>query len=170
MTKFSKIALSSMVALGAFLPALTASAQNMAVSATVASNCIVTAAPLAFGAYDPTVTNATTALDVTGSVTVNCTLDSVAHIQLGQGTHDIAGTACHPRAKDGWHSARRLSQLLLISEATHTTVWGNTPATGVDQTGTGADGAALLVYGRIPGTQNVAADAYTDTVVASVTF
>ena len=52
-----------------------------------------------------------------------------------------------------------------------TTVWGNTVATGEAYTGVGPlNTTTLTVFGRVPINQNAKADAYTDMVVATITY
>ncbi len=168
MTKHLKIALSSLTLLGPFLVALPASAEDLAVSATVISSCAIVTAPVAFGNYDPMVAQASTALDAQGSVTVSCTSGSTAHILLGQGLNPNAGSDAAP-ARQMASGANRLSYNL-YTDATRLDAWGNTDLTGVDQLGSGTASPAIVVYGRIPFGQNVVAGAYTDTVAATVTF
>ena len=75
---------SALMPLNAYAGAATA---TLAVSASVASNCTITTAPVAFNAYDPIVTNATTALTGTGSITIACTKASVPALTLGLGAN-----------------------------------------------------------------------------------
>ena len=58
----------------------------------------------------------------------------------------------------------------LYQDSGEATVWGNTQATGVAQTGTGNAGTTLTVYGDITAGQNVPVGSYADTVVATVNF
>lgn len=168
MTKSSKLALGSLALLGSFLPALPASAEDLAVSATVVSSCAIVTAPVAFGSYDPMVAQKTTALDSSGSVTVTCTAGSTAHILMGQGLNPAAGSDAAP-VRQMASGANRLGYFL-YTDASHLDVWGNTNATGVDQLGTGIASTAIVVYGSVPFAQNVPAGSYTDTVAATVTF
>jgi len=169
MTKFSKIALSSLAVMGAFLPALPASAEDLSVTATVIESCAIVTAPVAFGNYDPSVVNAATALDGAGSVTVTCTLGSDGFIRMSQGANDIAGSADIPQRRMA-NGAGDFLSYHLYTDPTRLDVWGDTDAAALTYTGTGAASAAIPVYGRIPGAQNVPAAAYTDTVAATVTF
>jgi spore coat protein U-like protein len=139
---------------------------NMAVSATVSDNCTISAGALAFGAYD---TVSGTAVDGTANVTVACTLDSVSTITLGQGANADAGsTDAVPlrRMTDGTD----FLTYGLFQEAGHVTLWGNTDITGQEYTALSSDPTDLIVYGTIDGAQSVPAGAYTDTVVATITF
>jgi spore coat protein U-like protein len=145
---------------------------NLLVSASVTATCTISTAPVAFGAYDPT---AVSALNATGTVTVLCTNGTAGYITLGEGANpNGASTPAVPlRQMAGGAAAAGRLGYLLYSEATRTTVWGNTGTTGLSHTGDGTS-TALTVYGTIPAAQNVIAGsggtAYADTVVATVTF
>lgn len=166
-----KIAVASAIALvsSATLAAGTASS-SMPVSATVANNCSIDATGgLAFGSYDPAVANASAPLDASGTINVTCTLDAAATITLGQGANaDTGSTDAAPlrRMTDG---ATNFLSYALYQESGRTTVWGNDTTTDVISTGTGA-AVSHTVYGRVAAAQNVPAGAYSDTVVATVTF
>ena len=68
------------------------STSNLAVTATVAANCTISAGSVAFGAYDPIVVNATNAKTATGTVTTTCTNGSAAYITLSQGLNPATGS------------------------------------------------------------------------------
>ncbi len=108
------------------LPAVThagTDTADLAVSASVAANCIIATAPLAFGAYDPVDTHAASPLDATGTVSVTCTDGAAAVIEL-----DGLGVGRH-RATVIYRS-RRCSFWLLVED-------GDDPIGGpaVDSTG-----------------------------------
>lgn len=146
--------------------------ENLLVSASVTATCTITTAPVAFGNYDPT---SATDLEGTGTVTVLCTNGTSGYVTLGEGANADASSAPEAPVRQmagGAAAAGRLGYQL-YSEATHTDVWGNTAATGLDHVGDGT-ATALTVYGVIPAGQNVIAGAdataYADTVVATVEF
>lgn len=150
-------------------PVLAATAtSNLSVTATVSANCTISTSAVAFGTYDPVSTHASADLDGTGTVTVTCTSGSGATITLDQGSNPATGSTDAAPLRQMASGANRLAYSL-YSDASRTTVWGNTAATDVDHTGTGT-ATALTVYGRIPGGQNKPAGSYTDTVVATVTY
>ncbi|MGE5469555.1 MAG: spore coat U domain-containing protein [Bacteroidota bacterium] len=131
-------------------------------NATVVSSCNVSAANLNFGNYDPV-----SALPTDGSttVTVTCALSSVYSVGLDQGTGTGASVAVRKMSKSG-----ALLNYSLYQDATRLVVWGNTPGTDtLAGVGTGL-AIPLLVYGRIPASQNVAPGAYADTITVSVNF
>lgn len=140
---------------------------NLAVSATVANNCIISTGALTFGAYDPIVTNASTNKTSSVSVSATCTTGATATIRLGQGLNDGTGSAAVP-ARNLKSGTDTLAYFLYQPD--NSTVWGNTTGTGVTAT---ADGAShnYTVYGTIPSGQNVPAhNDYADTVVATIDF
>lgn len=160
-------ALSSPLWLDSTAEAATATS-NLSVDATVAANCSITTTAVAFGSYDPIVTNKTTDLTANGAVNVTCTSGSAATITLGQGSNAEATSTAGAPLRQMANGTNRL-KYGLYSESTRTTVWGDTAATGLAHTGTGA-AVALTVYGKVAAGQNMPAGAYADTVVATVTF
>ena len=141
---------------------------NMPVTASVSSNCTISTAATAFGAYDPIVTNATAPLSGSGTVTVTCTHSAATAITLGQGANPATGSTDATPQRRMLAGSSYLSYSL-YSDAGATTVWGNTPQSGLGHTGTGT-ATNLTVHGRVPAGQNVPAGSYTDTVVATITF
>lgn len=159
----------SVLALGASGAAFGGTAtSNLSVTSTVIDNCTISTAAVAFGNYDPIVANASSALDGTGTVTITCTLSDVVQVTLGQGANaDTGSTDAAPArrmAKDTDHLSYSL-----FSDSGRTAIWGNDATVDVERTGTGA-ADALTVYGRVSAGQNQPAGAYSDTVVATVTF
>jgi spore coat protein U-like protein len=151
------------------LPAMAGTdTDNLTVSATIAASCTISTAAVAFGAYDPIVTHKAANLDGTGTVTVTCTDGSATTVTLGQGANADAGSTDTVPVRRMLAGGNYLSYFL-YSEGTRTTVWGNDAASDVDHTGDGT-ATALTVYGRVTMDQNVPAGAYSDTVVATVTF
>ena len=144
---------------------------NMTNTATVSSSCTISATGFTT-TYDSVVTNASSHQDITGTLATTCTSGSSATITLGQGTNADTGSAdATPlrRLSTGGGTPSYLSYSL-YQNATRTTVWGNTLATGLATTGTGA-AVSSTVYARITSGQATAkAGAYTDVVVATLTF
>lgn len=134
---------------------------NVAISASVAANCVLTAGSVAFGAYDPLVANDTAALDQTGTFTVRCVKGVTAQVGLD----------------DGLNTGRQMSdggsELLdyeLYKDAGRTTVWTDTGAGRYAYTAANKSATTLTIYGRVAGGQDAAVGSYTDTVVASAEF
>lgn len=143
-----------------------AATDNLDVSATVISNCTITANALAFGTYDPVGANAVTAATGATTLDVTCSNGASFNVTLGQGGSSGGGsTDADParRLTDGTN----FLNYGLFTDAGRLDEWGNTVGTGVVYVGTGA-ADTINVYGNIPGGQNVAAGAYTDTVVATI--
>ena len=134
---------------------------NVAVSANVAANCVLTAGSLAFGAYDPLVANDTTDLDQTGTFTIRCVKGVTANVGLG----------------DGLYVGRRMSaggadrlDYELYQDSGRTTLWTDSGAGRLAYTAANKSAATLTIYGRVAAGQDVAAGSYVDTVVASAEF
>lgn len=140
---------------------------DLGVSAHIDDACTIVATPIAFGLYDHT---AGSDKGATGSVTETCTNGTAATITLGQGLHPtLASTDAVPQRQMADAASDKMGYFLFQTNA-EATLWGNTPATGVAQTGTGNEGTTLTVYGFITAGQNVPVGSYADTVVASVSF
>ncbi|MDB9490496.1 spore coat U domain-containing protein [Dolichospermum circinale CS-534/05] len=160
------------IAVGSAAPAMAGTAtDDLTVSSYVVNNCAIFVDDIGFGAYDPIVANgnSNSSLNATGSVTTICTSGASATITLGQGSNGGTGsTNAFPlrRLNDGGNN---YLNYYLYQNQVMSTVWGNTPDTGVSVNGNGLD-QTIIVYGRISGGQNVPAGSYSDTVVATVTF
>jgi spore coat protein U-like protein len=140
---------------------------NMNVSATVSDSCSISAGALTFGAYD---TVSGLAVDGSAALTVACTSGSSAEITLGQGDNaDTGSTDAAPlrRMSDG---ATSFLSYQLYQDAGHLTGWGNTSGTSVAYEASSAAPSTVSVYGSVDAGQDVPAGAYTDTVVATITF
>jgi spore coat protein U-like protein len=141
--------------------AATASA-NVAVSASVAANCLVSAGTLAFGAYDPLAANDTADLDATGSFDIRCTKGVTAQVGLGNGAN-----------WDG--STRRMvvgSEYLnyaLYRNAARDQVWDDS-GNRYSYTAANKSAQTLTIYGRVPGGQDPGVGNFADTVAAVAEF
>jgi len=175
----SRIAAALCFATGAALmsstPVYAAGSQpaNLAVSASVASNCTISTVAVAFGAYDPIVTNAATALAGTGSITIACTKASVPTLKLDLGATP-AGSV-----RQMANGAERLPYELYqpptnvagVACGALTTVWGTAGANILTTVAAPSKAARTYnVCGTIPPGADVGVGAYADTVIATVTF
>lgn len=150
---------------------------NLAVSATVNSNCSITTTPLAFGTYDPVGANATAALNGTGSVSVACTKGATGlSVGMNNGGNFASGSR-NMSAGGGNTLSYGLYQPPSNTPSAActfpgTTAWGTTIGTNTLAL-TNAPSSAARSYnvcGTIPAGQDVAAGSYTDTVVATINF
>lgn len=119
--------------------------------------------------YDPVVANATAAQTATASVTTTCTIGASPVITLGQGANAATGSTDAVPLRRVANGGNFLNYFL-YQDTGRTTVWGNTAATAppaVTATGTPT---VTTIYASIPGGQAGAVGAYTDTVVATVTY
>ena len=150
------------------LGATTARAQSMstvAATATVTSECNITATPMAFGVYDPVVAHDTADLDSTATISISCTKGTAAWVALGPGLNP-SGTTRRMISNLGDYLTYELHQ-----DTARTFVW-NEELTSLLTLGPALSMAPrnLVVYGRVFGNQDVRAGAYTDSVLATVNF
>lgn len=136
----------------------------------VGCTCSISATTVAFGTYAPL---SGSSVATTGTVSVTCSallagLNVSYVVTLNQGN---AGSYT-PRAMS--YSSHQL-QYNLFTDALHTIIWGD----GTSGTNSVSDSYILsvisttrnyTVYGQIPASQNVAVGAYTDSIIATVTF
>jgi len=177
------IAVATAALAGVVAPALAGSAtSSLSVTANVAQNCAISTSAVAFGAYDPVSTHSSAGIDLngTGAVSVTCTKNSTGvNITLGLGSNALGSV----RRLLGGTSGDFLTYSLYHASATTpaavcnfpgTTVWGTAGAGILTPTGISGWGAnsakSFNVCGTIPKAQDVSADSYTDTVVATVNF
>jgi spore coat protein U-like protein len=138
---------------------------SLNVSASVASNCTISTSALAFGVYDPLVANASTNLDGTGTITIACTKGATSTIALNLGSNASGSSR---RMTDG---ASNYLTYEMYQDSARLTVWGSsgtaqfTPPAAPSKTARN-----FTVYGRIPGSQDIPAGNYADTVTATVNF
>lgn len=160
-------AIASALALaGAAAPAYAQTgSDNLAVSATVTENCVVTTSPVLFGNIDVT-SNAV--IENTGGISVTCTSGTAWAASANSGASGTATLA----NREMVNGVNKLSYALYV-DAGRSTIWGD----GVGETtgtfnGTGTGSAqASTVYARIPaGQTGLPAGAYSDTVVVTVTY
>ncbi|MBA8880828.1 Csu type fimbrial protein [Phyllobacterium myrsinacearum] len=150
--------------LGFSSPAFAATATgSFGVHITIESSCVVVSAS------DMTFANTgviTANVDSTSTLSVQCTNTTPYSIGLNIGTGSGATVAV--RKMTG--PAAATINYSLYSEATRTTVWGNTPTTDtVAGTGTGA-AQPYTVYGRVPPQTTPATGTYNDTITVTVNY
>ena len=178
------IAVATAALAGIVAPALAAGSatSSLSVTASVAQNCAISTSAVAFGAYDPVSTHSSAGVDLngTGAVSVTCTKNSTGvNVTLGLGSNASGAV----RRMLGGTSSELLTYSLYHPSATTpaaacsfpgTTVWGTAGAGIFTPTGIsnwGANSAkSFNVCGTIAKAQDVSADSYTDTVVATVNF
>ncbi len=153
--------------LAASVPALAATKQTtMAVSANVASNCIIAAQALSFGSYD-----ASAAKSGSSDLTVRCSNGTPYTLKLSAGT---TGSFTQRLLTSGSNS---LEYNLFTSPAL-SSVWGDGSGSTATPGGTGAGlaiGSAIThtVYGQVPNSvsnQNAPAGNYSDTITVTVEY
>jgi spore coat protein U-like protein len=133
------------------------------VTATVASNCSVTANPLAFGSY------AGVALNVSTTISVSCTNTTPYNVGLSAGSGSGATVTNRLMTNTATGSTQTLGYELLSGSYTGTN-WGNTAATNY-VAGTGSGSAqSLTIYGVVPANQFPTPGSYADSITVSVSY
>lgn len=135
---------------------------NVSISASVAANCLVSAASINFGTYDPLDANDSAPLDGSGTFTVRCTRGVTAEVGLDDGLNYSGGR----RMDDGGTSYLAYE---LYSDSGRSTVWDNS-ANRVSYTAPNKSAYTMTIYGRVPGNQDPAAGSYGDTVQVVAEF
>lgn len=160
------LAIATICATSAFAATATS---TLGVSAQVTATCAITsAAPLSL-TYDPVVANLTAPATTTAALTVSCTNGSASTITLGQGVNFATGSTDALPARRALNGTANFLNYALYQDAGSATIWGNTTLTGEGHTGTG-NLDTVIVYATMAAAQNVPAGAYSDSIVATVTF
>lgn len=141
---------------------------NLAVSATVVANCLISTTALSFGNYDPISTHASNPLDSTGTVLTTCTTGSSPTITLGEGLNAGGGSSAASPVRQLKDASDNLLGYQLYSDSNRSDVWDND--SGVAAPTPDGTQKSSTVYGRVAGGQNMPVGAYADTVVATVSF
>ena len=134
------------------------------VSANVASNCLVTAAPLAFTDYD-----ASGPVDGSANLSVRCSTGTPYTIKLGNGAN---GTIAQRLLKSGSNQL----EYNLFTDAARGTIWGNTVGATVGGSGRGMSinmANTHTVFGTIANSdanQDAPTGLYTDSVAVTVEY
>ena len=156
------LVMATVTAVAAPSPATT----TLNVSANVASNCLVTAAPLAFTDYD-----ASAAVDGSANLSVRCSNATLYTIKLGGGLHGNIGQRLLRSAGGS------VLEYNLFTNAGRGTVWGDTTGTNtVGGTGRGMsinNANTHTVFGTIVNSvanQDVPVGLYTDAVAVTVEY
>ena len=171
MNRFAKVSFIIMVATLAATTAFAANqaTANIAVSANINPNCVITANPLAFGNYDQLGINSATDLQQTTTISVQCVDEETAAVSLDQGLYPTIGsTVTDPQRQMQCPDMDSPLAYFLYQDSEHSKAWGaNTNAQIVI-----ADGQLhnYTVYGSIPHGQMGEAEIYSDTVVATVLY
>jgi spore coat protein U-like protein len=153
----------AIVAIAAPMFAVGSDAKPLLVSASVANHCTITTLPVSFGAYDTVTGNA---LAGAGSVTVACTKGMTGLlITLDKGGNNAFVTVPNTRAmSDG-------SEYLnydLYADSGHTVLWTDAGIGLADSTSKAP--RTVPVYGLVAAGQDVAANTYNDSVLATILY
>jgi hypothetical protein len=132
--------------------------------------CSASSNPVSFGLYDP---QSSAHLDNTGSITVTC--QATVSLLIGYTVKLSAGSS-GAYAQRKMLSGTNSLNYQAYANAARTSVWGD----GSSSTSFVTDGYLLqvltpvsktyTVYGRVPGSQNVKAGSYLDTLTVLITY
>lgn len=142
---------------------------DVVISANVVASCRVNSGALNFNTYDGINLNASTPLQRSGIFRVNCTNGSSALAKLSQGNNPDSGSTDPSPIRRMEGDPGVYLNYELYQDASYTTAWGNTNATGKSLTGSGTL-TNVPVYGRVLAGQIVPAGTYSDTVTITVSF
>lgn len=138
---------------------------NMQVSANVIRKCTIQAQPLNFGSYDPVQANATAPLDGQSTLTVACTKGTSVSIGMDNGTNAQGSTR---RMTAG---GTNMLAYEIYKHADRSDRWGDTGGERFDAgLAPSRDPRQFIVYGRIPGGQDVLEGSFQDTILVTVQF
>ena len=130
--------------------------------ATCGESCSVTATPASFGNYD---TTSPAPMDTVAEITVSCETGIPYLIKLDPGQNAQGEFDRKLRSTAGDSTL----QYNLYRDSARTEVWGDGTGNTFTRNGIGVGVPDRAnVYGRIPGRQNVKADAYNDSIVITV--
>jgi len=131
------------------------------VSATVQSDCTITAADLAFGTLGLLAAN----VDATSTLTITCTSGANYQIALNAGT--VSGSTIEDRQMA---SGVNTLGFQLYKNAARTQIWGQTA--GMDTVGGSGTGAAatVTVYGRVHPQLTPPAGTYETQITATISY
>jgi spore coat protein U-like protein len=139
---------------------------NFTVTANVGTTCtIAVPAALAFGNYDPT---SAAALNGVTTMNVTCTAATPATIDINEGSHAAGGSTPDAPARQMSDGAGQFLTYTLYQDSARSLIWGANTTT-MSITGSGSL-QAFSIYGQMAPLQTATAGAFTDPVVATITF
>ena len=154
---------------------------NFQARANVAANCTLTVAgDLDFGAYDPVGANAAAAKAGSTSLTLACTRGATTSITLSASSNYATGLAAMRAMTTGAGGVGNTLSYELFqptaigaAAASSGTPWGDGTTAGAGfalPLSAGVAARTVMVFGSIPGGQDVSTGAYLDAVTATVNY
>jgi spore coat protein U-like protein len=155
------VAAVSLAALVAPASATTTKTATFLVSLQITADCAISANALNFGSSGVLAA----AINQTTTLSVTCSNTTPYNVGLDAGNASGSTVAARLLA-----NGAATVGFQMYSDSGRSTVWGNTIGTNtVSGTGTGS-AQTLTVYGQVPAQATPAANTYTSTVTASITF
>jgi spore coat protein U-like protein len=159
-TVYGQITAGQVVPPGTYTDTMSTATTTFPVTVLIAGSCTISATNLAFGTYTGAQINATS------TVTTNCT--DLLPFNIGLSAGNGSGATVTTRTMTGPGAATL--RYSMFRDSGHTLNWGNTVGTDtVSATGTGS-AVQFTVYGQLPAAQVTTQGAYTDTIIATVTY
>jgi spore coat protein U-like protein len=152
------LAVTALCLLGGLASAATAT-NDISVTATVQATCTQVVTPLPFGTY--------TGLILAGSATITVTCTNTTPYDIGLGAGLGTGATVTTRSMT---AAGASLNYVLTSDAAHAVNWGDSVGTDTIAVVATLTPIATTIYGQIAAGQFVAPGAYTDTILATVTY
>lgn len=151
------------------------SASNMAVTAELNANCIMSSTDLAFGAYDPIVANAALDLRATATVSTTCTSGATGVVTMSQGDHFLycVNNDCYRQLANAEETGFLRYNIYTSASYSISNIWNHDveEMSSVAQVLGSGVSQDLTVYGEIPKNQkNARAGSYTDTITVTLTY
>jgi spore coat protein U-like protein len=142
-------------------PTGTAASSNMVVTANVSSSCVISASTLDFGSV-PSLNNAVAGTTVLG---VQCSNTVPYMVSLDGGTMG----ATNPSARKMIQGSGRITYGL-YQDTAHVQPWGDQAGVNTKSATGAGTSQAMSVYGLVPAQPTPSPGAYTDTIIATVTY
>ena len=163
--------------------AATAVSGNMQISATVIDKCTISTSDLSFGNYDGQTANLTTILTATATLTTACakSLSTTQFIGLNAGT-TTGGSLTDRKMRGTLSNSDKLNYALKqplssapsagCAAAPAPTNWddGGSARFNLPANVTGLSTRTYTVCGEVAAGQNIQADTYSDSVIATINF
>jgi spore coat protein U-like protein len=153
-------------------------AGSLSITATVVSNCVISADALDFGLYDPMLANAAAPRNASANLTIACTKGSSPSITIDLGRHASGGSRYMRITTAAFADTLRYELYQPPTPGTNSAcsfpgakLWGAAPSQAFQPTQpTSRTARSYNVCGTIPAGQGVSVGSYADTVVATVNF
>lgn len=159
-TVYGQVSANQIVPPGTYTDTMSTATTSFPVTVVIAGSCTISASNLTFGTYTGALIKATS------TITTNCT--DLLPFNIGLSAGNGSGATVTTRKMTGPGAATL--GYSMFRDSGHTLNWGNTVGTDtLSGTGTGST-VLYTVYGQLPAAQVTTQGAYTDTIIATITY